>query len=115
MGMEVVAAMEETTAEAIGSSVAFVWPAVRRLAFNGDIAFFVSASIAFWDFLVPKVRPRVLRAERLCRRVNTTLAKNIAYRWEVLTFSGFVAISSVLSIGRTLPLSTSLRARTSCS
>ncbi len=62
-------AMEETMASARGSRLGLLGEALdwcSRAGFEGVdwITFVVSAWIAFWDFLVPKVRPRVFLAER---------------------------------------------------
>ena len=55
--------MLSTTALARGSSAASL-ELGRRLEGEGVMAFSVRARMAFWDFLVPKVSPRVERAER---------------------------------------------------
>ena len=65
---DVVLAMESITAAARGSSG---WleegvEAVPLRALRGEMAFSVSARMAFWDFLVPKERPRVAREESCC-------------------------------------------------
>ena len=60
------AAIEETTAEAIGSSMVFVWSLELDLEGEAWIALAVRDRMAFWDFFVPKARPRLLRAERYC-------------------------------------------------
>ena len=60
------AAIEETTAEATGSSVEFDWSLELDLEGDAWIAFAVRDRMAFWDFFVPKARPRLLRAERYC-------------------------------------------------
>jgi len=63
----VVDAMLSTTALARGSSfVLLFWDEDLDAAFEGEMAFSVRARMALRDFLVPKVRPRVERAERVC-------------------------------------------------
>lgn len=68
VGMEVESAIDEMTAEARGSS-GLVLSEGWDLGFEGDgcMALVVSARMAFWDFLVPKARPRFERADRACR------------------------------------------------
>ena len=61
-----VAAIEETTAEAIGSSIGFEGSLDLDLEGEAWIALAVRDRMAFWDFFVPKARPRLLRAERCC-------------------------------------------------
>jgi len=65
--VDVALAMESTTAAASGSrgwledcEAVMVVP-LRGL--RGDMAFSMRARIAFWDFLVPKERPRAAREE----------------------------------------------------
>ena len=64
---DVDAAIEETTAEAIGSSVGFEGSLDLDLEGEAWIALAVRERMAFWDFFVPKARPRLLRAERYYR------------------------------------------------
>ena len=60
------AAIEEMTTEARGSSVEFDWSLELDLEGEAWIALAVRDRMAFWDFFVPKARPRLLRAERYC-------------------------------------------------
>ena len=58
-------AIESTTAAATGSRGRL--PGVDEDLVGSEVmAFSVRARIAFWDFLVPKARPRFVRAERRC-------------------------------------------------
>ena len=50
-------------AEASGSSVGLSGEACEDFAGEAWMAFSVSKRMAFWDFLVPKARPRAVRAE----------------------------------------------------
>jgi len=63
---EAESAIEETTAEARGSSWLLLSGESCVFDFEGDgwIALAVKARMAFWDFFVPKARPRFERAER---------------------------------------------------
>lgn len=58
------AAIEETTADARGSRMEFDWSLEPDLEGEALIALAVRDLMAFWDFFVPKARPRLLRAER---------------------------------------------------
>ena len=62
--MEEDAAIDETTAEARGSSVVDDWSFDLDLDGDAWIALAVTARMAFCAFFVPKARPRLLRAER---------------------------------------------------
>lgn len=64
----VVGAMVAKTAAAMGSSGVRVEGVVRGRGRGKGVrmAFSVRARMAFWDFLVPKARPRVVRVEGWC-------------------------------------------------
>ena len=55
--------MDSMTAEARGSSDGLPDEVCEDLLGEAWMAFSVRERIAFWDFLVPKARPRAVRAE----------------------------------------------------
>lgn len=120
--------MEAKTAAAMGSRrvgvvgwVGWVVDEAMGVGVVVVMAFSVRARMAFWDFLVPKARPRVVRAERRC--VGGRL---VDWLWGVAreggasrTLGGASSISGsggalAGDVGRKVPRRTRLRASTTC-